>query len=120
MAASDIFANLRTFDFPQRRSEPARVTIGHEEAEKEMTIHSSHALFEEFPDRSEQIRALVLSDASFSHDVQAYDAVNLEILRIENELETASDEYVETLKKKRLLCLDKIQQKLLHPERTGA
>ena len=87
---------------------------------RKMTIHSSHALFEEFPDKGEQIRALVLSDPTFSHAVQQYDEVNLEILRIENEVETVSDEFLETLKKKRLLCLDKIQQKLLHPEHTGA
>jgi len=85
-----------------------------------MTIHSSHALFEEFPDKSEQIRSLVLTDAAFSHTVAQYDEVNTEILRIENEVETTSDEYIETLKKKRLNYLDKIQQKLLHPERTGA
>jgi uncharacterized protein len=85
-----------------------------------MTIHSSHALFEEFPDKSEQIRALVLTDAAFSHKVMQYDEVNTEILRIENEVETSSDEHIEMLKKKRLLYLDEIQQKLLHPERTGA
>lgn len=85
-----------------------------------MTVHSSHALSEEFPDRCEEIRALVLTDAAFSHAVQRYDEVNLEILRIENEVETTSDEFIETLKKKRLHFLDAIRQKLLHPEHTGA
>ncbi len=85
-----------------------------------MTIHSSHALVEEFPGKSEQIRELVLTDAHFSHAVQSYDDVNREILRIENELEPTSDEYLETLKKKRLHFLDEIQQKLLLPVNTGA
>ena len=85
-----------------------------------MTIHSSHALAEEFPGQSDKIRELVLTDAEFSHAVQEYDKVNHEILMIEREVETASDDHLEKLKKKRLVCLDTIQQKLLHPERTGA
>ncbi|MER2604810.1 MAG: hypothetical protein ABTQ29_03190 [Siculibacillus sp.] len=84
-----------------------------------MSVHSSHDLAEEFPQHVERIRSLVLVDAKFSHTVQAYSDVNLEILRIENELETASDEYLETLKKKRLHHLDLILQKLLQPEHTG-
>lgn len=84
-----------------------------------MSVHSSHDLAEEFPEHAERIRSLVLVDGSFSRAVQAYGEVNLEILRIENELETASDEHLEMLKKKRLLQLDTIQQALLHPERTG-
>ena len=84
-----------------------------------MIVHSSHDLAEEFPEQAERIRSLVLVDGKFSRAVQAYGEVNLEILRIENELEPASDEHLETLKKKRLHHLDEIQQKLLHPERTG-
>lgn len=85
-----------------------------------MTIHSSHALAEEFPGRSDEIQALVMSDVRFSHAVQEYDKVNHEILLIEREVEHASDETLEELKKKRLHWLDEIQSKLLHPERTGA
>jgi uncharacterized protein YdcH (DUF465 family) len=84
-----------------------------------MSVHSSHDLAEEFPGHVERIRSLVLVDRQFSRAVQAYGEVNLEILRIENELETASDEHLETLKKKRLHQLDVIQQALLHPEHTG-
>lgn len=85
-----------------------------------MTIHSSHALAEEFPGQSDKIQALVMSDAGFSHAVQQYDKVNHEILLIEREIEHASDETLEDLKKQRLHWLDAIQEKLLHPERTGA
>lgn len=84
-----------------------------------MIVHSSHDLSEEFPEHAEQIRKLVLVDGKFSKAVQAYGEANLEILRIENELEHASDEYLETLKKQRLHHLDLIQQTLLHPEHTG-
>ncbi len=85
-----------------------------------MTIYSSHALTEEFPGQSDKIQALIMSDAGFSHAVREYDKVNHEILLIEREVEHASDEHLETLKKKRLHWLDEIQGKLLHPERTGA
>ena len=84
-----------------------------------MLVHSSHDLAEEFPEHVERIRSLVLADAKFSHAVQGYSEANLEILRIDNELEPSSDERLETLKKKRLHFLDEIQQTLLHPERTG-
>ncbi len=85
-----------------------------------MSVQSSHDLAEEFPEHVERIRSLVLTDGHFSKAVQSYGEVNLEILRIENELETASDEHLETLKKKRLRQLDVIQQVLMHPEHTGA
>ncbi len=85
-----------------------------------MTIHSSHALAEEFPGQSEKIRELVLTDAKFSHAVQEYEKINHEILLIEREVEHASDEHLENLKKQRLHFLDEIQGKLLHPEHTGA
>lgn len=85
-----------------------------------MNVHSTHDLAEEFPEHIDRIRSLVLTDGKFSKAVQAYGEVNLEILRIENELEPASDEHLESLKKKRLHQLDVIQQALLHPEHTGA
>ncbi|MCE1235095.1 MAG: DUF465 domain-containing protein [Hyphomicrobiales bacterium] len=85
-----------------------------------MNVHTSHDLAEEFPEHAERIRSLVLIDGHFSKAVQTYGDLNLEILRIENELEAASDEHLENLKKKRLHQLDVIQQALLHPERTGA
>ncbi|MBV5263168.1 YdcH family protein [Pinisolibacter aquiterrae] len=84
-----------------------------------MSVHSSHDLAEEFPEHAERIRSLVLVDGKFSKAVQSYGEVNLEILRIENELETASDEHLETLKKKRLHHLDIIQQALQPIEHTG-
>lgn len=85
-----------------------------------MSVHSCHDLAEEFPEHAERIRSLVLVDGKFSKAVQSYGEVNLEILRIENELETSSDDYLETLKKKRLRHLDEILKALLHPEHTGA
>lgn len=81
--------------------------------------HSQHALVEEFPDRAQQIQSLIHADSAFAQTARSYSEVNGEILRIEAEIETTSDEYLETLKKKRLHLLDEIHGKLLHPENTG-
>ena len=81
--------------------------------------HSQHALIEEFPERSRQIQSLIASDSGFARSAQAYSEVNGEILRIETEIETTSDDYLETLKKKRLRLLDEIHETLLHCENTG-
>ncbi|MDK9698362.1 MAG: DUF465 domain-containing protein [Siculibacillus sp.] len=81
--------------------------------------HSQHALVEEFPDRAELIRSLIRADDEFAAAAVDYNEVNGEILRIEAEIETTSDEYLETLKKKRLRLLDDIHEKLSHNGNTG-
>ena len=81
--------------------------------------HSQHALVEEFPDRAEQIRSLIRADDEFARTAVDYNETNSEILRIEAEIETTSDEYLETLKKKRLRLLDHIHEKLTHNGNTG-
>ena len=81
--------------------------------------HSQHALVEEFPDCAELIRSLIRADDEFARTAVDYNEVNSEILRIEAEIETTSDEYLETLKKKRLLLLDHVQAKLSHNGHTG-
>lgn len=81
---------------------------------------SSHDLVEEFPGQAEAIRNLAASDLHFSATIAAYTEVNLEVLRIENEIEPASDEHLEKLKKKRLKHLDEIHERLLRSKHTGA
>jgi uncharacterized protein YdcH (DUF465 family) len=81
--------------------------------------HSQHALVEEFPDRAPQIQSLIRADAGFARAALAYSEINGEILRIEAEIEKTSDEYLESLKKKRLHLLDQIHDTLLHHENTG-
>ena len=81
--------------------------------------HSQHALVEEFPERAQQIRSLISADEAFARTAHDYNDVNGEILRIEAEIETTSDEYLETLKKKRLHLLDEIHDKLLINGNTG-
>ena len=81
--------------------------------------HSQHALVEEFPDRARQIQSMIHDDSGFARAALAYSEVNSEILRIEAEIETTSDEYLETLKKKRLHLLDQIHEKLTSNGNTG-
>jgi uncharacterized protein YdcH (DUF465 family) len=81
--------------------------------------HSQHALVEEFPDRAHQIQSMIRSDDDFARVAFDYVEINGEILRIETEIETTSDEYLETLKKKRLRLLDDIHAKLTKNGNTG-
>ena len=81
--------------------------------------HSQHALVEEFPDRAQQIQSMIRSDDVFARAALDYMEINGEILRIETEIETTSDEYLETLKKKRLWLLDQIHDKLVNNGNTG-
>ena len=81
--------------------------------------HSQHALVEEFPERAHLIQSLIGTDEAFAQTARDYSQVNGEILRIEAEIETTSDEYLETLKKKRLHLLDEIHDRLLINGNTG-
>lgn len=70
--------------------------------------HTPHELADEFPNDHALLHDLKLNDAHFRTLAERYHEVNGEIHRIEAEIETPSDEYTETLKKKRLGLLDEI------------
>lgn len=70
--------------------------------------HTPHELADEFPADRALLHDLKLSDAHFVTLSERYHEVNGEIHRIEAEIETPSDDYTETLKKKRLALLDEI------------
>lgn len=70
--------------------------------------HTPHELAEEFPQDAAIIHKLKLENAHFARLAAAYHEVNRTIHRIESEIEAASDERTETLKKKRLALLDEI------------
>ena len=70
--------------------------------------HTPNELADEFPDKADRIHALKTSDAHFSRLADEHHAVNREIHRIEAEVEAASDERLEALKKQRLHLLDQI------------
>ena len=70
--------------------------------------HTPHELSDEFPHDRDVLHELKLGNPHFVTLAERYHEVNGEIHRIEAEIETPSDEYTETLKKKRLALLDEI------------
>lgn len=71
-------------------------------------LGESHDLFHEFPEYRERIAELKAVDAQFAALYDEYHIVNNEVERIELQIETPSDFYTETLKKKRLRLKDEI------------
>ncbi|MCA0423664.1 MAG: DUF465 domain-containing protein [Proteobacteria bacterium] len=70
--------------------------------------HTPHELAEEFPDKIAKIHALKMSDTHFARIADEYHDVNREIHRIETDVEPASDDALEELKKKRLWLKDQV------------
>jgi len=81
--------------------------------------HTPHELHGEFPDDAALIHRLKLSDNHFAKLADRYHHVNREIHRIESEVEAASDERAEHLKKQRLAMLDEIR-KIMNAAAIGA
>ncbi len=71
-------------------------------------IEDHHDLAHELPEYKKNIHDLKMSDAHFSKLFKEYEGLNKEILRIEKGIEAVSDEYLEILKKKRLLLKDEM------------
>jgi uncharacterized protein YdcH (DUF465 family) len=67
-----------------------------------------HDLLHELPEYKDRIHELKISDKHFAKIFSEYHEVDHEIHRIEEGIETPSDEYVEELKKKRLLMKDEL------------
>ncbi len=80
--------------------------------------HVPHELHEEFPEAADALHALKMKDAHFARIADEYHEVNREIHRIESEIEPASDEVAETLKKRRLLLKDQVAELLAAVENT--
>ncbi len=70
--------------------------------------HVSHDLHAEFPDDGDILHDLKISDGHFRTLSDRYHEINKELHRIESEVEAASDERSENLKKQRLLILDEV------------
>ncbi|MCV0425351.1 MAG: DUF465 domain-containing protein [Roseibium sp.] len=70
--------------------------------------HVPHELHEEFPEATETLHTLKTEDAHFARLADEYHTVNREVHRIETDVEPASDEVLEDLKKKRLHLKDQI------------
>lgn len=70
--------------------------------------HTPNELADVFPDQADALHQLKLTDAHFAKLAEQHHALNREIHRIETEIDAASDDHLETLKKERLQLLDSI------------
>jgi len=71
-------------------------------------FNETHKLAEEFPEHKDTIHRLKMSNAHFAKLFEEYHNVTAEVSRIEQEIETVSDDVTEKLKKKRLALKDEI------------
>jgi|GEM_PF-113986 len=71
-------------------------------------IGEKHDLHHEFPEYEAQIRHLKMKNGHFARFFNEYDALAHELMRVQQGIETPSDEYVEALKKKRLFLKDEL------------
>lgn len=67
-----------------------------------------HDLLHELPEYKDRIHELKVSDNHFAKIFANYHDIDHEIHRIEEGIETPSDDYVEELKKKRLQMKDEL------------
>ena len=76
--------------------------------EKHMSAHTPNELADIFAGDAAALHQLKLTNAHFARLAERHHVVNREIHRIEAEVEAASDERLEALKKERLNLLDEI------------
>ena len=67
-----------------------------------------HYLELEFPKLKDRIHNLLSQDSHFAQLYKEYHAIDDEVWRIEEQIETPSDYYTENLKKKRVFLKDKL------------
>ncbi len=72
-----------------------------------------HDLHHEFPEHFDRIHQLKMDNAHFARLFKEYHEVDHEVLRIEEGVENHADDYVEDLKKKRLLLKDQLYQMIM-------
>ena len=71
-------------------------------------IIDRHSLAKELPEYKEQIRQLKMENRHFAKLADEYHDLDNEIIRIEEGVENTSDDYIDTLKKKRLNLKDQL------------
>ena len=79
-------------------------------------LEEHHDLVHELPEHKESIHSLKTTDAHFKKLFDEYEEVTKEILRIEKEIDAASDERLEDLKKMRLSLKDAMLVMILKAE----
>lgn len=70
--------------------------------------HVPHELHDEFPEATEKMHELKMSNAHFARLADHYHEINRSIHRAETDVEPTSDDVLEVLKKKRLALKDEI------------
>ncbi|MEE9398083.1 MAG: DUF465 domain-containing protein [Methylococcales bacterium] len=74
-----------------------------------------HDLHHEFPEHADRIHQLKTENNHFARLFEEYHTVDKEVRRIEQALETPSDDYTDGLKKKRLSLKDQLFGMLVSP-----
>lgn len=75
-----------------------------------------HPLTDLFPNKENVIHELKMSDAHFARLYEQFDEVEKELHRIDEQIETPSDEYIENVKKKRLQLEDELGEMIRNYE----
>ena len=70
--------------------------------------HVPHELAEEFPEFAEKMHDLKMTDSHFSRCSEEYHQINRQIHRSETNVEPASDEVMNDLRKQRMTLKDEI------------
>lgn len=78
-----------------------------------MDLH--HPILREFPEDRETIKRLKASDERFRKMFEEYHQLDDAIYRIEEEIEFASDQEMEEMKKRRAWLKDQIYHAIRHP-----
>lgn len=71
-------------------------------------LGEKHDLHHEFPEFEAEIRHLKMKSSHFARFFREYDELAHEITRVQQGIENPSDDYVESLKKKRLFYKDEL------------
>lgn len=74
-----------------------------------------HSLLSDFPELRDRIHELKTGNPRFATLYKEYQDLDKEIFRIEEEIETPSDQYTEELKKKRVRLKDQLYDMLRNP-----
>lgn len=79
-----------------------------------------HPLARDLPELKASIHALKMTDAHFVHELDAYEALDKEIVRIEQGVESRSDDELEPLKVRRVHLKDALHRAAAEHARRGA
>ncbi len=71
-------------------------------------LGEKHDLIHELPEYKKRIHELKVSNQIFADKFDKYHEIDHEVLRVEEGIETTSDDYLEVLKKKRLALKDEL------------